>query len=127
MSNSPWSEAFDFVLPNGEQTLEIVEGGARGVDTLAKKWAKAQKKAGKPVRPKQFRADWDKWGTSAGPIRNRAMAIYLREAAKTGEVVGVIAIPSKKRSVGSGTWNMVAQAWAQVPPIQVFVYEDAIV
>lgn len=50
---------------------EIVSGGAKGVDTSAKKYALA---AGQPF--KLFDADWDTHGAAAGPLRNRQMADY---------------------------------------------------
>ena len=50
---------------------EIVSGGARGVDTLAEIYAK---KKNIPIRI--FKPDWDKYGKSAGVIRNYEMAKY---------------------------------------------------
>ena len=50
---------------------EIVSGGARGVDTLAEIYAK-----NKGVSIKIFKPDWDKYGKSAGVIRNYEMAKY---------------------------------------------------
>lgn len=50
---------------------EVVSGAAKGVDTLGEQWAK---KNNIPV--KQFPADWNKNGNSAGPIRNKQMAEY---------------------------------------------------
>lgn len=50
---------------------EIVSGGAKGVDASAKWFSEVCK------RPfKEFPADWDQYGPSAGPIRNRQMAEY---------------------------------------------------
>lgn len=46
----------------------IIQGKARGADTMAKKWGK---KKGIPV--KGFAANWDKYKLAAGPIRNRKM------------------------------------------------------
>lgn len=53
------------------EDVEIVEGGARGVDSIAKDYAKEYK-----LQHKQFPADWDRNGRSAGPIRNQRMAEY---------------------------------------------------
>lgn len=53
------------------QITEVVEGGAKGVDTLARIWAEENRL---PVR--EFKAEWRKYGKRAGPIRNRAMAEY---------------------------------------------------
>jgi len=44
----------------------IVSGGAKGTDTLAKKLAQEQ-----DFKYIEFLPDWDKWGKSAGPIRNK--------------------------------------------------------
>lgn len=46
----------------------IVEGEASGIDTLSKEIGKS---LGFTVRP--MKADWKKYGSSAGPIRNREM------------------------------------------------------
>lgn len=51
--------------------IEIVEGGAKGVDSLAKQVALTHK-----LSLKEFPADWNKYGHSAGPIRNSQMADY---------------------------------------------------
>lgn len=50
---------------------EIVSGGARGADYLGEVWAK---KYNVPLTV--FEANWDKYGKSAGPIRNEQMAKY---------------------------------------------------
>lgn len=46
----------------------VIEGGARGADTLARE---AAVELGVEVR--EYRADWEKYGRAAGPIRNRQM------------------------------------------------------
>lgn len=51
--------------------LEIVSGGAKGVDATAKKYAEAWDK---PFR--EFPADWETHGKAAGPMRNKQMAEY---------------------------------------------------
>jgi len=51
--------------------IEIVSGKARGADELGESFAE---KYGLNV--KHFPADWDKFGTSAGYIRNAEMAKY---------------------------------------------------
>lgn len=47
----------------------LFEGGADGVDSVGKNWAKTRK-----VPFRTFEADWKKFGLSAGPVRNEAMA-----------------------------------------------------
>lgn len=54
---------------------EVVSGRAKGVDTLGERWAKDY---GVPVKP--FPADWNRWGNSAGPKRNKQMAEYADAA-----------------------------------------------
>lgn len=58
-------------LDNGLSITEVVSGGARGVDTLGEHWAAL---AAVPI--KRFPAEWDKYGRSAGIIRNTEMAKY---------------------------------------------------
>ncbi len=48
--------------------IVIVQGGARGADYIAKAWAE---KHGIPGET--FKAEWNKYGRAAGPIRNSAM------------------------------------------------------
>ena len=50
----------------------VVSGGAPGGDAIGEAWAK---KRGIPV--KVFRADWDRHGRAAGPLRNQKMAEFL--------------------------------------------------
>lgn len=50
---------------------EIVSGGALGVDSYGEEWADCQSLA-----LKVFRADWEKYGRAAGPIRNLEMVGY---------------------------------------------------
>ena len=51
--------------------IEIVEGGARGVDSYAKEYA-----LNNDIHYSEFKADWTAYGKSAGPIRNQQMARY---------------------------------------------------
>lgn len=71
----------------------IIQGGARGADTLARQWAEAN-----GVPHTQFDADWENQGTFAGPARNARM---LNE----GQPDLVIAFPG-----GRGTADMVRKA-----------------
>ncbi len=48
--------------------IEIVQGGARGADYIAKEWAKRH-----GIPGETFKAEWNKYGRAAGPIRNSAM------------------------------------------------------
>lgn len=50
---------------------EVVCGGAKGPDTIGKKWAESHE-----IPTKLFLPDWKKYGKSAGIIRNKQMAEY---------------------------------------------------
>lgn len=52
--------------------IEIVSGGARGADKLVEIVAKELS-----IPNKVFNANWNKYGKSAGPIRNKQMANYV--------------------------------------------------
>ena len=83
--------------------VELCHGGARGADSLSGDWARAHK-----VPCKVYHAEWDKYGRSAGPIRNLQMLDEFKPSV-------VIAFPG-----GAGTTHMVKAAHAKkVPVIQV--------
>ena len=63
-----WLNAFN----NQLHIQGVVSGGAPGADAEGERWAHQQ---GIPVRV--FKADWVRWGTSAGPMRNQEMANFL--------------------------------------------------
>jgi hypothetical protein len=54
-----------------QNEIEIVSGGANGADKLGEKYANE-----KGYIIKQFIPNWEKWGKSAGYIRNQEMAEY---------------------------------------------------
>lgn len=56
------------------QAIEVISGGAPGADRLGELWANSNKLPVKVVR-----ADWQKHGKAAGPIRNKAMALMANE------------------------------------------------
>ena len=60
----------DFILQN-QTEIEIVSGAARGADKLGERYAKE-----KGYSISSHPADWDKYGKSAGYIRNKEMAEY---------------------------------------------------
>ncbi len=60
----------------------VVQGGAAGADTIASEWAKYH-----DVEVDTVKANWNKYGKSAGPIRNRAMLEKYKN--KPGVVVVV--------------------------------------
>lgn len=50
--------------------FKIIEGGAKGVDQMAVTFAIKHN-----CRCKEYPADWDKYGKSAGPRRNQQMVV----------------------------------------------------
>ena len=54
---------------SGFVVTEVVCGLARGADTLGKRWAEENQ-----IPVTEFPAEWDKFGKSAGPRRNKQMA-----------------------------------------------------
>jgi hypothetical protein len=76
----------------------VIEGGARGADSFAAEWAILRH-----IPILEFRADWEQYGRSAGPIRNREMLVK-------GFPQIVIAFPKTVLSHSKGTKNMVEQA-----------------
>ena len=65
-----WSDRlviYDILKELPKDTL-IIQGGARGADTLAREVAEEL-----GLEVKTFKAEWDKYGKSAGPIRNQKM------------------------------------------------------
>ena len=77
----------------------IIEGGAKGADTLAYEWALA---AGISII--RVPANWDKHGNAAGPIRNALMLRILLGGDKDTKRA-VFAFPG-----GAGTKHMVGLA-----------------
>lgn len=74
---------------------EIIQGGAPGADSLAKQWAKAR-----GISQREFAADWDHLGKSAGPARNREMLVEGKPDVVLAFIDGS----------GPGTANMIEQA-----------------
>ena len=87
--------------------VELVHGGANGVDTESTAWARCW---GIPVRV--FQADWKTRGYFAGPIRNGEMVDYCDVmAGSAGDEAPCVclAFPDQK---SKGTWDCVRRAKA---------------
>jgi len=85
-----------FRAAHTEQELIIVSGAAKGVDTLGEQYATEHFL---PIM--RFKADWQQYGRSAGPIRNAQMAKAATH---------LLAFWDEKR-VRSGTLNMIKTAY----------------
>lgn len=86
---------------------EIIEGEARGADTLSRIYGENR---GVPVRG--FPARWDLYGNRAGPIRNSEML-------EMGEPDVVVAFWNGK---SKGTQNMIEIAKKKNIPVHVYGY-----
>lgn len=91
---------------------EVVSGTANGADKLGERFADAY-----GIQVKQFPADWELYGKSAGHIRNTAMAKYADEllAFWDGDVKG------------SGTFDMITQMNNLKKPVTVVMYKPHLV
>jgi len=60
---------------NIDEPFSVIEGGATGADSYASRWADQKILDARPymVEHLRFNADWNKYGKSAGPIRNQQM------------------------------------------------------
>lgn len=85
-----WEIVAKAIKESNFDIIEVVSGGARGVDRLGEGFAKLAK-----LSLKVFSADWNKQGKAAGFIRNRQMAEYAD---------GLIAVWDGK---SRGTKNMI--------------------
>ena len=73
----------------------IISGKARGADTLGEKWAEENYLEVDP-----YPANWAKYGSKAGPIRNQQMI-------DEGKPDLVVAFPTPR---SKGTWDMIRRA-----------------
>lgn len=86
----------DHMLPAHVHPIEVViEGEARGADTLAREWALDR---GITVEP--YPADWTRYGRGAGPIRNKQML-------EQGRPTYAVAFFDRPRNESRGTADMV--------------------
>ena len=90
-------EAFDALTP----ITCVVHGGQRGVDKFANTWA-----LDNGIEVREYKADWEQFGRSAGPIRNKLM-LYKEEPDL------VIAFPGNR-----GTAHMIEISEEQGYPVK---------
>ncbi len=91
---------------SGWEITEVVCGMASGVDRIGKAWAEEMNI---PVKP--FPADWNRYGKSAGPIRNGEMADYADAA--------IVIWDGKSR----GSKNMIEQMGRRGKPVKFWRYK----
>lgn len=99
--------------------LNVVEGGCRGADRIAGRWAARMRSRG--VGWLRIPAPWDTYGKAAGAIRNGWMLTYLLQSRDLGHAVGVLAFHDDlERS--KGTRGMVTMAEAAGVPVKRFAH-----
>lgn len=99
-SNTEWAYSILDELHRKNNIDVIIEGDARGADRIAGYWAQRNR-----IDNLKFPADWNKYGKSAGSIRNTKML-------KEGKPDLVLAFPG-----GRGTANMIGQAQRAGVPV----------
>jgi hypothetical protein len=82
-----------------QQITVLIHGGARGVDTMAANFA-----IGCGLKLEEFKADWERHGKAAGPLRNQEMLDAGPDL--------VVAFPG-----GRGTADMVRRAKSVNVPV----------
>lgn len=87
--------------------IEIVSGGAKGVDSIAEKYAKEQS-----LSITIFPPDTDKYGAAAFNIRNRQIAKYCDI---------LLAFPNPK---SVGTWNTIHFSYSAGKEVRIFPYKE---
>ena len=105
-------EIIDSFIKSLPKDAVIIEGECRGADIQSRISAK---KYGHEVIP--FKADWKRYGNSAGPIRNAEML----EKGKPDLVVAF----HENLEQSKGTRNMVTQAMAKGIPVKVYSHSRA--
>lgn len=93
--------------------IKIVSGKARGADTLGERFGN---KCGFEI--KEFPANWDKYGKSAGFIRNEEMAKFASSDDSYGVLIAFWDGKSK------GTMNMIDHAKQYGLEVHIFHYDD---
>lgn len=97
----------DLLAKVKDQVEAVIEGGARGADTLAKEAAMELN-----ISVREFPAEWERYGRAAGPMRNTQML-------EQGKPDMVWAFHNNLQE-SRGTKDMVRQAKARKIPTMVF-------
>ena len=95
---------FEAIKASGFEITTVVSGGCHGPDTYGEQWAHRNQ-----IPIKRFIAEFDRYGKSAGPKRNREMAAYAEA------LIAVFDGQSR------GTANMIEEA--QRRGLKVYVHE----
>lgn len=83
----------------------LIEGGARGPDTISGEWANGNK-----INHLRVPAQWDFYGSSAGSVRNMEMLCFMGIIDLRPDIV--IAFPGNR-----GTQDMQNKSWLMDVPV----------
>jgi hypothetical protein len=97
-------EWFDYVEKSHGPIVQVVEGGAKGADTLCRKEAERR---GIPVET--IPADWKQYGKRAGMLRNQAMVDYAKE--QDGRIVGLAFLAPQSKGTVDMVSRMLKERW----------------
>lgn len=102
-------------LNRREGIARLYEGHSKGTDLIAYGWAKANLLDDQIAT---FRAQWDKYGPSAGPRRNEAMLDNAIQYANLHDLpIVVLAVTNKPLEESRGTSHMVRYATSKGVPV----------
>ena len=71
----------DYVIFQISRPVVIIQGGARGADSLAKKYAQIHS-----ISSLEFPADWKSYGKRAGYLRNKEMVDFIKQFSYRGMI-----------------------------------------
>lgn len=103
-----WKRSISHALDRhaGFDAFTVIHGGASGIDIIAASIARESGYCGATV---PFRADWKRYGRSAGPRRNGQMIAYVQEQVREDDTAEVIAFHDDLAG-SKGTKDMVSQS-----------------
>lgn len=107
--NFIWSELERRIDPmlDWDVTLFFRVGDAKGGDEICRQWLRASF----PDQFQIYEADWDQFGLTAGPTRNREMLTGLRDPHGLSDLLISFPQPGVYRYKDSGTWGCVKEAF----------------
>lgn len=105
-------------FPYLPEDFVLIQGGAKGADSLADQWASVY-----GVSSICYKADWEKYGKAAGPIRNKQMLdegkpdLVIAFLSKVAHEEMLYGFSNNQHS--RGTKNMIEQAIKAGIPVKV--------
>ena len=82
-------------------------GDAKGADEICRQWLRANF----PNSFQIYEADWDQFGLTAGPLRNRGMLQGSQDPHGLSDLLIAFPQPGVYRYKDSGTWGCVKEAF----------------